>query len=727
MTKMRNLVTLGAILTITPLLWAQSEEMSSELETIRVISESQDDVRLPFAPQKVSKEKIETFQYTDVNRALKQISGVYVREEDAQGLRPNIGLRGTNPDRSKKIILMEDGVLIGPAPYAAPAAYYTPNMNHVESLEVHKGFKAVPYGPNSVGGAINYITRSIPQQRAASVDAFGGSFNTQNYKARIGESFESFGYHVEGSRISTDGFKKLDGGGNSGFVRHDIAPQFRMVLNKDSARPQYLTLRLGYADEDSKETYLGLTHDDFTTDPYRRYAASAWDEMKWHHGKIQIEHILQTSDTSFLKTVAYNHQFKRAWYRLDSLGSGKKILDVIKDPVTNQIEYDIISGKADSSSAGGNLGDLIVANNDREYYSRGLQTKYSTSYLVGTTLNESEISLRLHQDSIRRDHTYDTGVMTGGELVKKGVPRQQSAKNSDKAFATTLSLLNNTTVDKWILTAVGRFESAEFEFHNDLTSETKKRSDTAFVPGLGALYMLDDSLSARASVNKGVTLAGLDSSGKEVREESNNYELGVKYASDDQTRFSDITVFYNDYQNLTGTCTVSSGCTSATDSSFNGGEAEVLGIEAQYTQGFSMGQVWIPVTLNATWIQAQWKNSFTTDNAEWGTVIENGDPLPYIPSYFYTISIGTEYKNWKQEVAIVYQGKMYDQSSQIGRETIDAFGIVDWSGRYSLSKKSVLYAKIDNVLGREYAVSMRPFGYRPGKPRSVGVGFNYAF
>ena len=96
--------------------------------------DGQQELNRPLTAKTVDRKKIETFQYTDVNRALKQSPGVYAREEDGQGLRPNIGLRGTNRDRSKKISIYEDGVLAGPAPYSAPAAYYMPSIGDAESL-----------------------------------------------------------------------------------------------------------------------------------------------------------------------------------------------------------------------------------------------------------------------------------------------------------------------------------------------------------------------------------------------------------------------------------------------------------------------------------------------------------------------------------------------------------------------------------------------------------------
>ncbi|MDP4852153.1 MAG: TonB-dependent receptor plug domain-containing protein [Saprospiraceae bacterium] len=80
--------------------------------------------------------KIEKLNQPNVNNVLRIVPGVNVRDEEGFGLRPNIGLRGTPVNRSAKITLMEDGILIAPAPYADPAAYYFPTFSRMQGIEV---------------------------------------------------------------------------------------------------------------------------------------------------------------------------------------------------------------------------------------------------------------------------------------------------------------------------------------------------------------------------------------------------------------------------------------------------------------------------------------------------------------------------------------------------------------------------------------------------------------
>ncbi len=711
---------------------AEDADATQKYKKILVTGQDEGTISQTTAPQRLSKDKIDLYKFTDVNRALKQTTGVYVREEDGQGLRPNIGLRGTNPDRSKKITFLEDGVLIGPAPYAAPAAYYTPSMNHTETLDVYKGFAAVPYGPNSIGGAIDYLTTSVPGTTLRKVEASTGAFNTQNIRFTAGDSYSNgLGYVVNASHFRSDGFKQLDGGGNTGFLKNDVLAKFKVNLPKGSSVENSIEAKLSYADEDSDETYMGLSSGDLRDRPYRRYASTALDNMAWIHTTAQISHSWVASESVSLKTQVYRHDFDRTWKRMDRFAGAQapSLYDVLTQPSANAAYFDILSGSEDSSSAVNGAGDLIQAHNHRTFYNQGVQTRLNLNYEALGLKQDTEVGLRFHTDQIRRNHTNERYAMTGGKLQLASPVVGQDAVNTNHAEAVTANFIHNVAIGDFVVSGLMRAESVKYNFNNSLANASIRRSDDVFAPGVSVLKNFGERTSLKASVNRGVSVAGLQDNGGEAQERSVSYEVGFKHASSSGASVIEVVAFYNDYSNITGTCTASTGCTNtAIDYQFNGGRAAIRGVEGRVAHSFYTGAMEFPVQLNATLLNAEFRNDFSSGSAEWGVgQVRSGDPLPYVPQVQYTLTAGTKYRRFLQEFAFIYQGESLDQSVREQRQSISGYGIVDWTGRYALNRETQVFARIDNLLAKDYVVSLRPFGARPGKPQSFMVGLSYQF
>jgi Fe(3+) dicitrate transport protein len=370
-----------------------------------------------------------------------------------------------------------------------------------------------------------------------------------------------------------------------------------------------------------------------------------------------------------------------------------------------------------------------MLSNQRTFYSQGAQTKFNGQFNWGATSHDVELGLRLHQDQIRRTHMQDLYAMTSGHMVFTGLPAVANDLNANKATALTFNFLENLKWRSWVLTLLGRTEQVKFQYNDILNHRSLERNDSVFAPGAGLLYNFSNQFSVKGSINRGVGLAGLDDLGSEAKEKSINYELGFKYNSQDLAQQAELIAFYNDYSNITGTCSDSSGCNgSQLDLQFNGGRAVVEGIETRLTQNFYMGAVHIPLQLNLTALKAEFRNSFNSHAPEWGIgQVNTGDPLPYIPQIQYSFSAGAEYRKFKNEFSFIYQGDSYDQSATQGRLKVPAYGIIDWTGQYTLNKKTQFFARADNLLGKDYLVSYRPYGARPGKPQSFMVGLSYVF
>ena len=274
----------------------------------------------------IGQEEIEKFSYTDINRTLRLVPGVQLQEEDGYGLRPNIGIRGSGSDRNNKIVIMEDSVLIAPAPYAAPAAYYFPSMGRMEAIEVVKGPAAIKYGPSTVAGAINLFSTSIPDNEdgrlSGSVTVLGGEDSTLRVHGYAGgwmpmSDAWDVGILVETLQDRTDGFKELDGGGDTGYRIQDYLAKLAFRSTAESGLRQSFEFKVQRSDEVSDETYLGLTLADFNATPYRRYAASQVDEMNVDHLTLQASHRVDFSNDLNLTTTLYYNDTSRAWYKIN--------------------------------------------------------------------------------------------------------------------------------------------------------------------------------------------------------------------------------------------------------------------------------------------------------------------------------------------------------------------------------------------------------------------------
>ena len=189
---------------------------------------------VPGSAQYLSRKELEKFSYNDINRVLRSIPGISLQEEDGFGLRRNIGMRGTGVERSSKITLMEDGILIAPAPYAAPAAYYFPTVGRMQGVEVRKGSSQIKYGPYTTGGAINFISTQIPNETEGRLNIMGGNFGQRIVYGNAGTSFRNGGFVLETYQAASDGFKELDNGGDTGFESQDYLAKFRVNTNPDA-------------------------------------------------------------------------------------------------------------------------------------------------------------------------------------------------------------------------------------------------------------------------------------------------------------------------------------------------------------------------------------------------------------------------------------------------------------------------------------------------------------
>lgn len=692
------------------------------LESVKIFGD-QERFEEPGSVYQVDSKTIEKNQTINAHEILKDVPGVTVQEEDGLGLRLNIGLRGATPQRSKKITLMEDGIMIAPAPYSAPAAYYTPLFSKIREVEVYKGPSSIKYGPNSIGGAVNFITRDFGDNESE-INYSYGSFNTQRLNAWHKDQIDQFSYLVEYGRLDSDGFKTLSSQDLS-FVKNDVLFKARYSLKSEKAR--VFDFKFNWSNEDSNESYMGTTQADFNSQPYARYRASENDIFNWKHQQYSLKYLHQWSDFVFSDATAYRTNFSRNWSKINGFKDpGVLIQDVLLNPVgQNQDFLAVLKGEKNSAPSE----ELEYGVNDRDYYSQGL--KFNTVYDNMDHL-KMELGLLYHMDEVERSHLLqDYSMDSNSGLVSSGPALiDEGNQNVDTAEVFRLYFMNTHKFlkSKKIIFRYGaRYEHIKLKRAYKFGGTDSASEENIFVPGTGLTYKFNKNNLAFLGVNLGVTPPSPGQNAGVDPEESINYELGYRYQGKQQS--FELIGFYNDYSNILGTCTFSNGCqANALDVQYSGGEALIYGLEMLYRKAFVLGKVNYPFELSSTYTKAEFTSSRESSNAEWGIgVINKGAPLPYIPELSLSASGGIDYKPVSVTLNYKYQSRVYDQSVFAGRREISGFGVWSLLSSYQVNPQLKTYLNVSNLFDKSYVTSLRPFGLRPGAPLWVTAGVSYKF
>ena len=683
----------------------------------------------------ISPEEIRRLGYTDINRMLKAVPGVNMYEEDGFGLRPNISLRGTKAERSERISIMEDGVLAAPAPYSAPAAYYFPNVARMEAIEVLKGSSQVQYGPFTTGGAINLVSTPIPNSFSGKANISYGSKNTFKSHTSVGSSWKHFGYMVEYLRYQSDGFKKYEDHAAKGFKRNDIIAKIRVKTDHVKGVNHALELKFGYADENSDETYVGLSADDFKKTPFLRYAGSQMDKLKTDHRQWVATYLLTFSNKLKITTNAYYNYFHRNWYKLNDVRAGitskekRSIADVLVDPETNIRYFDILTGKTDREEEA-----LLVRANNRTYRSRGIQTRAEYRFKLNEFFFDMEFGLRYHADEEDRFQWDDSYSMKNKKMVlfMEGI-HGTNANRVTSANALAGYLLAKLRYDAWTVTAGLRYEDVDL-LKKDYTKEDLARSGKVrietpnharvLIPGVGLHYQLMPAASVFFGIHKGFAPPSAELYQKP--ESSVNMELGTRVAIGNFR--AELIGFYNNYSNMLGSDLAASGG-AGTLEQFNVGEARVKGAEflVQYQPLPKNCNVRLPLQVSYTYTDTEIRNSF--ESHSWGNVVR-GDEIPYIFKHALNMQLGIECKWFYANIGTRYNSDMRTSPGQgtiAEREKVPANLIFDASLNVFVNKYLTVRLNAINLTNRVYLTSRHPAGLRAGHPFGIYAGANVQF
>lgn len=715
------------------------------LETVTIVTEKSRSV--PGSGQYINSKKLALLNQTNVNNVLRTIPGISIRDEEGFGLRPNIGLRGTTVNRSSKVTLMEDGILIAPAPYADPAAYYFPSFSRMQGIEVLKGSSQIKYGPYTVGGAINMISSEIPIQFKGFARVAYGSFGTNQLTLRVGESRKYFDYIFEVNRMASNGFKELDNGGKTGFDRRDILGKIRWHNAVDAVIPQSLTLKYVNSVEKGNESYLGLTYHDFVNNPVRRYSATQKDFLDMNHNHTSLQYLIHPVKGLTITSTAYSATTFRDWSRVNAIG-GQSLNNIMSDPYTHHLPYQIMVGKAD-----GNINYQSAA---RTYFSKGIQTNAQYIFNSNAIVHNIQYGIRYHVDQADRYATLSTYRMTNGAMVLSGAGIKGNKENQIRNASSLATYFTYDLVYKGLKLSPGiRYENIAFSLENYGTNNIERRPTElktatnkldVVLPGFGLSYDVNKQINIFSGIHKGFSPPGtprISNSDVQAKEETSiNYEIGIRLNQNGIN--TGLTGFFNNYQNILGSDNLSGGG-AGTGDMFNAGNANIRGIEFSldynlFTNLLLLNNSKLPISIAYTYTDARFLKSFKNAGGDWGTgQINANDYIPFITPHVLSAGIGFEKDNFNINLTGRYIGKTRikpEQSKMIFPNdlmsnneinAIESFSIIDLSTNYKVNKIFTIFSSINNITNSKKIIANLPNGYRPNMPLSINLGVKLDF
>jgi Fe(3+) dicitrate transport protein len=355
-----------------------------------------------------------------------------------------------------------------------------------------------------------------------------------------------------------------------------------------------------------------------------------------------------------------------------------------------------------------------------------------------TGFGDTEIALttgvRIHEDEEDRFQHQDGYRMENGTLVlTTGGAAGSQTNRVSQADVRSLFVDAEIRAGDWILTPGVRFEDIDMKRLDYATSDptrsqgpsrVRENSTQEVIPGMGALYRLTPEWRLLAGLHKGFNPPAPGSSAS--AEESLNFETGARYDGGAMS-FEGI-YFLNDYDNLVGTVTESTGGGGDIGDQFDGGEVRVSGLELSGAYRWQLGSVDLPVDLRYTWTaEAEFRNAFDSDFDPWGDV-QVGDELPYIPKHQMRATAGLESNRWRFDIAASYIGKLRTRAGQgayVPEESIGSHVVWDMVAAWRFTPRLSTYVKVDNLLDETYVAARRPAGMRPGLPRTAFLGLTY--
>ncbi len=693
--------------------FARARRMVTSVEVLGRAQELLQEI--PGSAYLVSRQEIEQSNPTDANELLRRVPGINLREDSGPvATRLNVGLRGLNPDRSRQILVLEDGLPISLAPYGEPEMYYSPPIDRMRGVELLKGSGQILYGPQTIGGVLNFLTPDPPPTTRGSVELEGGQRGFFTGQASLGGSTkdQNAGWLINFLRKQGDGFRDFF------YDINDLQAKFTVRASER----HHFGIKLGVYDERSNSTYLGLTTPQFRADANTNVVPH--DLLKLRRFSGSLSHTAILTSSAVLNTSVFAYNTVRDWRRqnFDRADLGKPYLSV--------------EGDAGTSGGAVYLLDSAV-NRNREFTVAGWQTALGIEYKLAGLRSKLDTGVRyIYEEADDKEiegprFDASTGVLLSDE---------DRFGKAFSVFAQNRLYLNS----RIILTPGVRLE--RYDYTRDIqllriggvpTNVDRRAGEaiTKAIPGLGLTVNASDRLTLFTGLHRGFapprTKDAITSGGVPLdldAELSWNYEAGARFRPRRGVT-GELTFFRMDFENQIIPAAQSGG---ATTTLVNGGATLHQGMET------SLRVDWEQVVRSPLALYTDLRYTYLPTARFTRNTLFQGNRLPYAPENIFALIIGGRHRGGLGfEVDASFVGDQFGDNRQnvtpSGDGTVGllpGFMVWNFTADYEVRRERVTlrpFVSVKNFTNVLYISSRAPQGIQPGPFRQMNAGVRLTF
>jgi Fe(3+) dicitrate transport protein len=664
-----------------------AEELS--LPRIDVLGGSEQDLaNVPGAAQVITAQELARMQPLSTEAALKQVPGVVIKPEEESAVVANIGMRGLSAGEYKTLIL-EDGVPVAADLFFGNSRYYNPRIQRMNSIEVLKGAASLRYGPNTIGGVINYKTKD-PIDGASIATRIGSHQYLETTLEAGGRS--SSGDAVAGlvyTQASSDGFQ------NKGFDMQDLMLKGGMTMGDK----QWLGIKITHYENDANISYRGLFKDAF--DARAKFNPAPDDWFLTDRNSIDINHEWEISQDTRLNTVVYWSELRRDYWRYG-----------LKTPATS----------LQDGLKAWNYSDSLDGNN-RSFQRTGIDSRLTTKHHSLGVPNQAEIGVRWMQESMRDQKISAT----------RAYPRSGTLGTDVIQNANSLALFAQNRFD--LNEQISITPGLRAEVYEQTTDDLKSRTDgqaqnTEYMPGIGATLKVTPQAQLYGGVYRAFSPPYNSTSivsGNDLNlgaERSLNLEIGVRGQQDALSY--EITAFRMDFDNQ------------VIRANSNGGDPGNGGKTLH--QGVELGVGW---AVNKT-IRIEGSTTYVPDAkfvenrySSTGVLLAKKDNrVSYSPEWVSHLQVIYQQGRLLTALGIQHVGaqmtdtlntvRLTESTSGFFTGQIDGYTTADLTASYQVHPQWNMTAAVKNITDTHYIASLRQ-GIYAGPSRSYELGFKFKF